>query len=191
METDAKGQLGGLECSKAERERVAEGSGSWKCGVCAKSNREILAECEEAVKELEQEGKEVKDEVEVPSELKMGKKDDMGKKEESTEDAELAEGFVRTVESANASRTENESYPAARPGQGVPQPTGTRSTTTTAQPIPQQPAPRVTPAPAYPNQQAQLAQRRSNDGVPMWIDRAIAGVVILLVAMVTKILLGL
>src|SRR3954463_3359255 len=50
MDTDAKGQLGGIECSTAERERIAEGSGNWKCGVCAKNNREILAECEEAVK---------------------------------------------------------------------------------------------------------------------------------------------
>jgi len=38
--------------------------------------------------------------------------------------------------------------------------------------------------------QGQIAQR-SNEGVPMWIDRSIAAVVVLLVAMVLKVLLGL
>jgi ubiquitin-conjugating enzyme E2 J1 len=39
--------------------------------------------------------------------------------------------------------------------------------------------------------QAQVVQRRSNNGVPMWIDRTIAAVVVCLVAMVFKVLLGL
>ena len=191
METDAKGQLGGLECSKVERERIAEGSGNWKCGVCGKNNREILAECEEAVKEKEKAGQ-TTDEVEIPSELKMGYKDEMGKgsgKEDEpagTEtEAELAEGFVQTTDGASDSPTPS-AYPPARPGQTVPHPTGVANA---------QAQPRVQPLPTItsqtPRTQTQLAQRRSNDGVPMWIDRAIAGVVILLVAMVMKILLGL
>jgi ubiquitin-conjugating enzyme E2 J1 len=186
METDAKGQLGGLECSKAERERIAEGSGNWKCGVCAKNNREILAECEEAVKEKEREGQQV-EEVAIPSELKMGYKDEMGKGKEAAEEpigtskAPVAvEGIVNATDGASDTIPARP-YPPARPGQTVPQPTS-------------QPQARIQPLPIIqqnPQAQAQLVHGRSNDGVPMWIDRAIAGVVILLVAMVLKILLGL
>lgn len=168
METDAKGQLGGLECSVKERERMAEASSSWRCATCGKSNGDIMKECEEAAKE-KGEGAEVV----VPSELKMGWKDEMGKAKD-TEEAELAEGFVRTGDGAS-------DYPAARPGQGVPQPTGTVNTariqpTTTT---------RIQPPTAT------RIQPQSNGGVPLWIDRMIMAVVVLLVAMVLKVLLGL
>jgi ubiquitin-conjugating enzyme E2 J1 len=162
METDAKGQLGGLECSVKERERMAESSSTWRCPTCGKSNAEIMKECEDAAKE-KGEGAEVV----VPSELRMGFKDEMGGAKDN-EEGELAEGFVRTADGAG-------DYPAARPAQGVPLPTGA----ITAARI--QPAQRV---------QGQIAQR-SNEGVPMWIDRSIAAVVVLLVAMVLKVLLGL
>jgi ubiquitin-conjugating enzyme E2 J1 len=162
METDAKGQLGGLECSVKERERMAEASSSWRCAGCGKTNAEIMKECEEVTKE-KGEGAEVV----VPSELRMGFKDEIGKGRDK-EEGELAEGFVRTGDGVG-------DYPAARPAQGVPQPTGA----VTTQRI--QPGQRVQP---------QLAQM-SNQGVPMWIDRMIAAVVVCLVAMVLKVLLGL
>ncbi|CAG8952786.1 hypothetical protein HYFRA_00009031 [Hymenoscyphus fraxineus] len=197
METDAKGQLGGLEVPEKERRGISEGTGAWKCGGCGRTNGEILRECEEAARELEEKGQK-KGEVEVPKELKMGFKDEMGKKEEGKgskdveTDAELAEGFVQTTTETPSSTTPplnsntnpngntvTTPYPPARPAQTVPQPTGTASSSN-----PQ----RTTPAPASQN----LAQRgRNSDGVPLWIDRAIAGVFILLVAMVTKIMLGL
>jgi ubiquitin-conjugating enzyme E2 J1 len=162
METDAKGQLGGLECSVKERERMAESSSAWRCSTCGKSNAAIMKECEDAAKE-KGEGAEVV----VPSELRMGFKDEMGGAKDN-EEGELAEGFVRTVDGAG-------DYPAARPAQGVPLPTGAATTARI------QPAQRV---------QEQIAQR-PNEGVPMWIDRSIAAVVVLLVAMVLKVLLGL
>jgi ubiquitin-conjugating enzyme E2 J1 len=121
-----------------------------------------MKECEEAAKE-KGEGAEVV----VPSELRMGFKDEMGKGKDK-EEGELAEGFVKTGDGTG-------DYPAARPAQGVALPTGTVNT----QRI--QPAQRVQP---------QLAQM-SNQGVPMWIDRMIAAVVVCLVAMVLKVLLGL
>lgn len=182
METDAKGQLGGLECSVKERERMAEASPSWRCASCGKSNAEIMEESAEAAKEKGQEKV-----VVVPSELKMGFKDHLGnvdlerrageeiakktegeRQREDPEEAELAEGFVRTGDGAG-------DYPAARPVQGVPQPTGAAT------------------ARIQPNAQMihQRLVRRTNDGVPMWIDRTIAAISVLLVAMVLKVLLGL
>jgi len=137
METDAKGQLGGLDTSEAERKRCAESSGSWKCGVCGKSNAEVLRECEDAVRRKEEvAGKGSVAEEKVPEGLVIGSREDLGLKSttarnSSETEAELAEGFVRTtpvVESA---------YPAARPVQGVPRPTGSQTSPSAQQSPPQ------------------------------------------------------
>ncbi|KAH8672857.1 ubiquitin-conjugating enzyme/RWD-like protein [Tricladium varicosporioides] len=198
METDAKGQLGGLETSGRERERIAEGTGSWKCGICGRSNVEILEETANAAKEKEAEGEKV-EEVVVPGELRMGFKDEMGKEAEgstkaegkSTSGASLENTPTMPTAPVAGSSTNSNPYPPAKPAQSVPQPTASSSS---SQPRPQteirqrtQPPPSMTLA----GRQAQIAQQRSNDGVPMWIDRAIAGVVVLLAAMVLKVLLGL
>jgi len=188
METDAKGQLGGLDVSAREREKIAGGTSGWRCGACGKSNGEILRECEEAVREKEKEGGKV-EEVVVPSELKMGWKDEMGQKGKSNENedgesAELAEGFVRTTDGAGDTPLVEAQPPAPTPAQRVEE---AREQVRVA----------TDRAVQHVQQHAQLAQRpaqaqaRSNDGVPMWIDRAIAGVVILLAAMFMKIILGL
>lgn len=186
METDPKGQLGGMDCSPAERERLAKNSSTWTCSVCGKNNDSILKESEEASK---QEGASAQ-EVEVPSELKMGWKDEMkasaAEKEAIAEDAALAEGFVNTggdsamdVPSTNTAPSTSSSQPLARPpparpAQGVPQPTGV-----------------VARAPEPARFAVRQEQQRSNDGVPLWVDRAIAAIIVLLVALVLKILLGL
>lgn len=198
METDAKGQLGGLECTKEERARLATSSQNWKCSVCQKSNKEILDESSEAAKvKAEEEGEgSVRKEEEVPKEMKIGYTDE--KKSSPTEstteqdgDARLAEGFVQTgnvaaddVGDVGAPTTSTRPYLAARPAQSVLQPTQPIPVHTNAQP-------RVTAAPAFPPPQRQAqAQVRSNEGVPVWIDRTIAAVVVLLIAMVLKVLLG-
>ncbi|KAK6581611.1 hypothetical protein PZA11_006302 [Diplocarpon coronariae] len=201
METDAKGQLGGLDTSKEERGRIALSSGSWKCGACGKSNAEILRECEEAAKEAGS-----SPEPDVPVELAMAYKDQLGKnaegKGEDTEgkgqgegedaETELAEGFVKTTDGAG---DVPETHPVvacpppapvalrpsapARPAQSVPQPT--------AAAVPN--APRAALAQAYPTRVVQRTV--SEEAVPVWIDRAIGGVVLCLVAMLLKVLLGL
>ena len=198
METDAKGQLGGLDASRQARERIAGESVGWVCGSCGRSNKEIMKEVEDAVREKEKEGggSEVRQEEEVPKELRIGLKEDMERERAAVgaeqgilgdTEAELAEGFVRTVAGNGASDVQavtasSSSYPPARPAQSAPLPTASDTTTTQA------------PVQANGNglvaQQLQ-AQRRSNDGVPMWIDRAIAGIVVCLVVMVLKMLLGL
>lgn len=190
METDAKGQLGGLDTSEAERRRYAEASGNWKCGICGRCNREILAETAEAAK-ANQDGEGSKRvEEEVPKELTIKVKDESEKGSVGdTEEAELAEGFVQTAPIAAPAPV----YPPARPAQGVPQLTGSVSTGNESQAAVQNLQQRniinsQPPAQAIRERAAEV--RRSTDGVPIWIDRAIAGVVVCLIFMVLKLLLA-
>lgn len=202
METDPKGQLGGLDATDAVRRRMATESRAWKCQACGKTNEEIIRECEEAAKEHQGEGERQPD-VEVPSDLKMGWRDEMDKNnnsgaaasgsgaqpqqdEEDAESAELAEGFVQTVP-LPAEASSSSSMPPAQPGQGVPQPT------------------RTIPLPAHFNSQPQphphlMIQHRqppplqqvrvSNDEVTFWVDRLIVVLSIALAAMILKVFLA-
>ncbi|KAI0835318.1 UBC-like protein [Hypoxylon sp. FL0890] len=186
METDARGQLGGLDTSEAVRRKLAVESKSWKCAVCGKSNGEIIAECEERCKELDAQNEGKRKEVEVPAELKMGFRDEMEKAKggdggdeakEDVESAELAEGFVQTVPEREIlpPTTSSAAPPPARPAQGVPTPTG-----------------RV-PLPDPVGQATSTTSQRQvdpNAGVPAWVDYAIVSLVIMLIAMILKILIG-
>ncbi|KAI1469690.1 UBC-like protein [Daldinia caldariorum] len=195
METDARGQLGGLDTSDAVRRKLAADSAAWRCATCGKTNAEIMAECERRCAEMDAENggrrkREGEEElVEVPAELKVGFRDEIEKartaagaaasaagageseKEEDSESAELAEGFVQT-----APRREDPSA-APRPAQAVPPPTRT---------IPLPPSGGVGQATSF-----QTPRRVDpNTGVPPWVDYAIVSLIILLIAMVTKVLIG-
>lgn len=201
METDPKGQLGGLDTSDAVRRRLASESRMWRCSGCGgRTNEEIIRETEEAARAAEAEAeagegssKKPKGDVEVPAELRLGFRDEMEKAtaaaaagasmeataraNEDAESAELAEGFVQTVPRADL----DISAGAAQPGQTVPQPTRTV------------PLPNATHNTGVPIQQAPLQQRQAfNDGggVPRWIDRVITALVFCLVAMILKVLLA-
>lgn len=172
METNPSGQLGGVDASDSVRKRIAGESRGWKCGVCGgRSCEEILGEAERLAKEVEDEGAGSKREEEtVPPEMQIGLKKEV--EEENEPSQKIAEGDSKSAEDTSSAQTENE-YPPARPAQTVPQPTATLST------------------PQEPQTQRQMAQApvRSNDGVPVWVDRAIAGIVLCLVFMVLKMLL--
>ncbi|KAF9869458.1 ubiquitin-conjugating enzyme [Colletotrichum karsti] len=188
METDPRGQLGGLETSDAVRKRHAAASHMFKCQTCAKTNLEIIQECEESAKAVA--GTSESNEVGIPSELKMSWKDEMAKpkgseegspapdvsqrEEGDTESAELAEGFVRTAPEtgleANQVPASTSAPPAARLTEGVPAPTRTVS-------LP--PAPNV----------RQVHQGPHDEGVPLWVDRSIVAIVVLLLAMIVKMVL--
>ncbi|KAK7966346.1 ubiquitin-conjugating enzyme, partial [Apiospora aurea] len=207
METDAQGQIGGLNSAENVRRRLASESRGWTCAACGKSNesiiKEVEMECRRLDEEEEGEKKRRREEVEIPAELRMGFRDEMMEKtkapeaaagdagssgsgsaagratpatstattagEEEAEAAHLAEGFVQTAP-----------IPAARPGQGVPQPTRTI-------PLPG-PAPGQAPAAAAQWPMANNQNRGANADVPVWIDYAIMVLVGLLIAMLLKIL---
>lgn len=208
METDAGGQLGGLDTSDAVRRRLAADSGSWRCAGCGgRTNKEIMAECERAAREAEAEattaeggggggGERKRQEVEIPKELKMGFRDEMEKAaavaassriqggggEEDAESAELAEGFVQTVpivpQAAPAAPSPRQQ--PARPAQSVPQPTRT---------VPLSSPPAVLGP--HGGAQAQLQRRPpalSSNGVPLWVDRGIVVLSVLLIALLFKVM---
>ncbi|KAK8100024.1 ubiquitin-conjugating enzyme [Apiospora kogelbergensis] len=199
METDAQGQIGGLNSADAVRRRLAVESRGWACAACGgRSNEDILREVEAECQRLDAEEQGAKDEkrrreeVEVPAELRMGFRDEMMAKtkagnaaagrapttttttaavtEEEIDTAHLAEGFVQTAP-----------MPPARPGQGVPQPTRTI-------PLPGPQAPVAAQWPTTNHQQHHHPV--ANADVPMWIDYAIMVLVGLLIAMLLKILTG-
>lgn len=166
METDPKGQLGGLEVPDATRKRLALESQTFRCPACAKTNKEIMKECEEQVAAL---GTAPADDKEIPSELKMGWKDEMNgtavmehekpetgeKAEFDAEAARLAEGFVQTAPAGNSAL----------------------STAPATAPAPRGDASRPAAAP-----QRQRAQ--ANNGVPQWLDQLIVFLFVILVAVV-------
>ncbi|KAK6066847.1 ubiquitin-conjugating enzyme [Seiridium cupressi] len=184
METDASGQIGGLNTNESVRRKLATESKGWTCSTCGKSNQDILKDVEEQCRELEGEaGSSERQEVEIPAELKMGFRDEMEKAKaaehqggegarDDDEATQLAEGFVQTAP-AHVAQAAAPAIPA-RPAQGVPQPT------------------RTVPLPD-PVGQAVVQRARNIDrdaGVPVWIDYAIVGLVGVLIAMLIKILMG-
>ncbi|TGO28327.1 hypothetical protein BPAE_0029g00560 [Botrytis paeoniae] len=175
METSPSGQLGGVDASDSVRKRIAGESRGWKCGVCGgRSCEEILGEAEQLAKELEGEGTSSNREEEtVPPDMQIGLKKET--KAETGSNQEIDEGNSKSTEEVKPARAESE-YTHARPAQTVPQPTATI-------PLPQNPQPQ-------PQRQMAQARVQSDEGVPVWVDRAIAGIVLCLVVMVLKMLLG-
>jgi ubiquitin-conjugating enzyme E2 J1 len=187
METDAKGQLGGLEMPESVRRRLAQESSSYKCAVCGRPNADIIKECEERAQDAEAPSQEVS----VPAELNMGWKDELEAKKAQQQqqdemhkqtsaatlsgddiqsNAELAEGFVPTTTPRR-------------------QPAVVDASMTTANLAP----PRRDPHPVQQQQPLRLAVQpahHTNDGVPVWLDRAIVALVVLLAGLVLKILFG-
>jgi len=88
MDTDVKGQVGGLQCDEAGRRQFAVQSREWVCPKCRKSNRVIMEEREEECRQAGAEGKEKKEEV-VPEELRLAYRDELaadgGEKKDSKE----------------------------------------------------------------------------------------------------------
>ncbi|KAK0728020.1 ubiquitin-conjugating enzyme [Lasiosphaeria miniovina] len=211
METDPRGQLGGLETTDAVRRRLATASREWRCSsACSagRTNAEIMRDCETVARE-HQGGEKVEVQVEIPPELKLAWRDEMGENasagasatetlrgtaatvttttetrryddgnnddgdDDDDESAELAEGFVQTT-----------SQPLAPPPP-VPVPAPAISW----QPQPQPQLTRTIPLP--PQQQAYVPPRRvSNGDVPVWIDRLIVIVGVVLAAMIIRVFLG-
>jgi ubiquitin-conjugating enzyme E2 J1 len=198
IETDARGQIGGLDTSDTVRRRLASESRNWRCPACARSNEELLAAAAERCRELgiDTEGAGPSDEVQVPEELRMGFRDEMeaaarGGGTDDAESAGLAEGFVQTAPErepathAPAPAAPPSQPPAARPAQGVPTPTARI-------PLPDPVGPQV-PTPTRTTTVTTSRPTRPLDphgGVPAWVDYAIMSLVILLVAMVMKVILG-
>lgn len=173
MDTDAKGQLGGIECSKDAREKMARDSGKWACAGCGKSNADIMKEREEAVKELEEtDGK--RKEEEVPEELRLAYRDELGKNE-SVEAEKVDKGKGKAAEPEVQHDAMKQHTSPATPVAAAP---------VAAPPSSLAPPPRPTPTVPVPPLQ-QIVQQ-SPDRSLAWIDTCIYGVVAMLLFMVMK-----
>lgn len=188
MDTDAKGQVGGIDSTEASRRAMARESGAWRCGVCGKTNAEVMREREELAREMEGE----KEEEEVPEELRLAYREDLA--EEAKASSSGSGGGAAQSEGAAAVAD------ATAPGGGAEQPPAppapvsqapTVSTPPRAAPgAPAVPAPtRAVPAPTrtVPVVQLQRQQQRLvEEGVPSWIDKAIYGVLGALAFMILR-----
>lgn len=178
MDTDAKGQLGGIECSKEARQRMAKESGAWKCAGCAKSNAEIIEERAALVKEIEEkEGK--RKEEEVPEELRLAYRDELGKGGDG--DSKMDKGKGRAVESVTD--TASASKETAAVSSGVCATTAAAPSTSpvqAARSVPVIRPTRTTPAQSPPQQVTQTSPDLA------WIDTCIYGLVAALLFMVVR-----
>lgn len=179
MDTDAKGQLGGMDSPEEVRKRLAGQSRVGKCAVCGKTNEEIMREQDENVKAV---GAESVKTDEVPEELRLAYRDDLKEKEKSEEKkAEGAKDGAVANGTAPAPAPAPASDPIAREPAQQPTPTPTRPASGPA------PVPPAVAASAAQQQQRQRAQQ--DDGVPAWIDKAIYGIVAALAFLILKRLL--
>ncbi len=165
MDTDAKGQVGGVDSTREARVRMAGESAAWRCAACGKSNAEIMREREEAAKAQEEGGAEKKEEV-VPEELRLAYREDLGgaptEQEKSAEQDTHPGNVDATVQAPSARVATGSLVPVSS---NTPSPAPTRTTVV--------PPPR--PAPL-----------NTNDDVPAWIDKAIYGIIAALLFMVLR-----
>lgn len=178
METDAEGQLGGVEASGAVRERLAGESRGWKCKACGgRSNEEIIRETEDL---CDQAGGGKVEEM-VPEELSLGYKDQMeGKKDKgkgretdppSQDEPAQAKDDANGVAKAPVTvATSNESIPPASHGPSTSSISQRRTATSTS-------STQSTTGSAVSNESSSSA---------IWIDKAIMGVAFALAFMLLR-----
>lgn len=170
MDTDAKGQLGGIECSREARLKMAGESGAYTCAVCKRSNAEIMRETEEAAKAHEAtEGKHV--EESVPEELRLAYRDELegaGGSKPKAEGRPEPEPDAKGEEEVDASPAA--SLPAAAPARTAP------PVTPTPPPAPTRTVPAQAPNPQRVQRESSLA----------WIDACIYGVLAALLFMLLR-----
>ncbi|KAG8530295.1 uncharacterized protein KY384_004797 [Bacidia gigantensis] len=160
MEGDAKGQVGGMEMGESQRRELAGESRGWVCGGCGgRSNERILSEEGGGGDGGEGEGEAHK----IPEELRFGFKDEMGKEPGEKVDKGKGKEVVEAPGTGQeeAIKAKNAEMLAAVPATTVPA------------------APRL-------NNAVPVVARTSTDGVPVWVDKAITGVIAALALLIIK-----
>lgn len=187
MDSEAKGQLGGIEAGAEARKRMAAESGQFKCNGCGgRSNREIMKEREEEAAKADGPGVEDK----VPEELKLGYRDELGKgkeKEKENQTSSNSKDSSATIQEVEGiSKLPSASQIATEPS--------TTSETTVPQTV--IPTPQAPILPAQPGQAAQTQPSRRQQATvtqesSSWLDMAIIGIAVALGIMVLRKVLSL
>jgi len=212
MDSESKGQVGGLECGEGTRRALARESRAWRCGGCGgRTNVEVLGEVGERVRQMEREKGLGREEVRVPGDLRLAYRDEMGRGAEG-EKMGTGERRLGTTEAEAEVGTPTLSADAAprldpvKPDAQDPPPQPTRTVPAQAQPQPQpQPQQRqrlsssqdtrqpllhaptgLTGTQATPQPRNPHRDRNPDSAVPAWLDRAIVGVAVGLAVMVCR-----
>lgn len=182
MDTDAKGQVGGLECSADARRKMAEESREWKCAVCGKSNEEILKESAAEAGEGER-----KEEI-VPEELRLAYREDLGAEKKDTPVQEPPAGA--TPSDAAATSAKGKERAPDTPAVATPSSQPSLTPTPTIRLPPATAPPTTVQAPRRPEtvRQALHQQVGANtvEGVPAWVDKALFGLIGALLYMIAR-----
>jgi ubiquitin-conjugating enzyme E2 J1 len=160
MDTDAKGQLGGIECTPQARKKMAAESGAYTCAMCGKSNADIIRERGEAAALQETRDGKQKEET-VPEELRLAYRDEL--------------------ENAESSRAEKAPEPKGKEKVGA-SPAAPPPSAPVRSPPPVAPAPPPTRTVQATNPQA---VRRTESSLG-WIDACIYGVLAALLFMLLR-----
>ena len=195
MDSEVKGQLGGLECGESTRRALARESRAWRCAGCGgRSCEEILGERADAarVKAEKEDGKRDggvvlgMEEVQVPQGLRLAYRDELGRKEGGDTGQGTASASNTATPAAgthppgtNALNPPPSQNPSPPPQQ--PQPTRTTSIPSNSPPVP--------PSSIRPrrlSQPQQNAQPQPTTPIPAWIDKAILGVALSLAVMLLR-----
>lgn len=163
MDTDAKGQVGGMDASSEVRKKLAAQSSAWRCGTCGKANAEIMKEQDENVADHGGDKSEARKE-EVPDELRLAYREDLGTKETVKSEPSTSSNVKATVADA----------PSVSPAAATNVINAPVSNATGPQPSAVQTQAQAPRAPR---------QRQQEDAVPAWIDKAILAVFMALIAM--------
>lgn len=182
MDTDAGGQVGGMNAAEGVRKDLAVKSRAWTCPACAKTGLAILEEQEERCKELG--GKDVRED-ENALVGKIGLVAKKGDTDASATDSDVASSAPEQTPPASVSPGDTVSQIQQRP-----QPTPTTPLPPQTQPLPPtsnhaqlNPPPPTQAQPRAPLQQQNHPITTTTDA---WIDKAIIGIVIALVLMILR-----
>ncbi|CEJ94546.1 Putative Ubiquitin-conjugating enzyme [[Torrubiella] hemipterigena] len=175
METNANGQVGGLETTNSARQQFALKSAKWTCTVCSKSNADIIKECEELYAATSESSGTTIDDT-VPEELRMVMKDDL--KESAATSAPSFESNSQSSTSREVIEPDTEA--------DIVQPSMPRQRPRTAVVAPNTSAPRASPTPLVAPQ-----NNATSPPIPIWIDRAIVILAIFLAVLLFKVIFAL
>ncbi|KAF2462076.1 ubiquitin-conjugating enzyme/RWD-like protein [Lineolata rhizophorae] len=169
MDSDPRGQVGGLDCPDPARRRFAADSPAFTCPACARSNADIMRDRERLAGQLHQRQRDAPPAPApatapepVPADLRLAYREDLGAPGAPPDGAD---------EGTTKSTSEGEGKGSAPP----PPPAS-----------PQQPARPAAAAPSASRAPEAAPGTGADGGVPGWIDGAIYGLVGALVFMVLR-----
>ncbi|RKF65660.1 Ubiquitin-conjugating enzyme E2 J1 [Golovinomyces cichoracearum] len=186
METDPKGQLGGMECTNIERENFARESIGWTCNVCKKKNKDILWESQDTHRGTSL-GTDTRKSQEVSTTISKTYQSELVLKDEENKKAvEISETKTIGTDEKTKDVLTDSPLISTRP---LTYPESSRNSSTMSQTPNRFPSINLNSRMNQAHQE--IPVRPMNEEPPLWIDRVILTIVICLVAMVMKVLLGL